>query len=251
MSANMLKLNESKTELMIYNSKQRLPTTLGHLASISFSGHTIPVSTSARNLGVTYDRSLTFEAHVNNIVRSANYHLRTLSRMRKFLTADTTKTFVQAVIMSRLDYCNSLLNGLPESMLQRLQKVQNSAARLITRSSRHDHITPVLKSLHWLPVKARIRFKILLLAFKILNNLAPAYLNNILVPYRPARALRSGDQNLLTVPKTNLANYGDRSFQRTAPLLWNALPSDLRANMTLVTFKHKLKTHLFNESYNC
>ena len=169
--------------------------------------------------------------------------------MRKFLTTDATKTIVQAVILSRLDYCNSFLNGSSDKLVQKLQRVQNSAARLVSRCPWRDHITPILKSLHWLPVSARIKFKVILITYKILNNSAPVYLSDLLSPYAPKRELRSQNQNLLSVPKTRLHQYGDRSFRKQAASLWNSLPTDLRLQMPINIFKKKLKTYLFARVY--
>lgn len=249
MSVNKLKLNEDKTVLMVYNSRQRICSTLESFSQLTVAGHTIPASSSTKNLGVTFDQTLSFDKHVNEVVRSVNFHLRTLSRMRKYLTTDAVKTIVQAVIISRLDYCNSLLNGCPDKLVQRLQRVQNSAARLVSRCPRRNHITPVLMSLHWLPVAARIKYKVALITFKILNNAAPVYLRDLLTPYSPSRSLRSQAQNLLVVPKTNLHLYGDRSFRKQSALIWNTLPSELRHEMSISVFKKKLKTHLFSNSY--
>ena len=107
---------------------------------------------------------------------------------------------------SKLDICNSLLYGLPQYLIDRLQAVQNCAARLVTRSRKHDHITPILKQLHWLPVYSRIKYKILLLTFKALHGLAPSYITEILQPYRSSRSLRSASKRLLTIPSAKLKN---------------------------------------------
>ena len=125
-------------------------------------------------------------------------------------------TVVQALAISRLDYCNSLLYGLPSTLINRLQRVQNAAARMVARAGGREHITPVLFRLHWLPVRYRITFKILLLT---LHCLIPAYLTALLAPYRRSRALRSSQHQLLHVPQTRLLTFGDRSFASAAPKL--------------------------------
>ena len=106
-------------------------------------------------------------------------------------------TLNYAFVTSRLDYCNALYVGMDQASIKRLQLVQNAAARLLTGHKKRDHITPILASLHWLPIRFRIDFKILLFVFKALNGLAPAYIAELLQCYTPARALRSADQLLL------------------------------------------------------
>ncbi len=133
--------------------------------------------------------------------------------------------------------------------LYKLQKVQNSAARLIYHVKRTDHISPFLQTLHWLPVRSRIDYKILLLVFKCLNNLAPQYLSDLLTQYQPVRSLRSGDQHLLVVPQARTKTYGDRSFSRIGPVLWNSLPQNLRSEAELSRFKANLKTHMFTAAF--
>lgn len=121
-------------------------------------------------------------------------------QIRHYLDTDSLLILVHAFITSKLDFCNSLLIGLPKCLLKRLQSVQNAAARLVSGSRKYDHISPVLHQLHWLPVDKRIIYKILLMVFKCLHNLAPSYLSNLIIKYTPNRALRSSSKNLLVVP---------------------------------------------------
>ena len=110
-----------------------------------------------------------------------------IARIRSYLTPETAKLLLHAFVTSKLDYCNSLLYGVPKYQILRLQRIQNVAARLVTATSRYDHISPVLKQLHWLPVAQRIKFKILLLTYKALKDCAPSYIKDLLQPYVPTR----------------------------------------------------------------
>ncbi|XP_071808997.1 uncharacterized protein [Asterias amurensis] len=117
------------------------------------------------------------------------------------------------------------------------------AARILTGTRRNDHITPVLRSLHWLPVTRRIQYKLILIIYKACHNLAPRYLTDLLIPYTPARSLRSSsDTSLLRVPAVNLKSAGERAFCRVAPQLWNSLPADLKNVNSIAVFKCRLKT---------
>ena len=134
-------------------------------------------------------------------------------------------------------------------MVSRLQLVQNTTARILTKTRKSEHITPVLASLHWLPVQYRIDFKILLLTYKALNGLAPSYLQELLTPYLPNRTLRSQDAGLLVIPRVNKSNTGGRAFSCRAPKLWNALPSFVREAGTVTVFKSRLKTHFYKMAF--
>ena len=150
----------------------------------------------------------------------------------------------------RLDNGNALLFGLPKYQIQRLQSIQNCAARLVKRHSKFDRASPLLFELHWLPVEQRITFKILLFVFKSLNGLAPFYLSDLISTYVPSRSLRSASLSLLHVPRSNQKTYGDRAFAVGAPRLWNALPIQMRQpGTTLDTFKRSLKTLLFRQAF--
>ncbi len=137
---------------------------------------------------------------------------------------------------SRLDYYNALLGGCPASSINKLQIVQNAAARVLTRSRKYDHITPILQSLHWLPIKFCISYKILLLAYKALNGLAPAYLS-LLSRYIPIRSLMSQNSGLLVVPRIAKSTKGGRTFSYLSPKLWNSLPDKVQGSDTLSLFK--------------
>ena len=186
------------------------------------------------------------KSQVTSIVKNCHAQLRNIGKIRQYLSSDASTNLIHAFISSRLDYCNSLHFALQDTDIQRLQKVQNTAARILTLTRKYDHITPILQQLHWLTVKERIDFKVLMLTHKCLNGLAPAYLSELLEFHTPARPLRSGDQHNLKVPRTRLKTYGDRAFCHAAPVLWNNLPERIKLESSLDTFKSKLKTHFFS-----
>ena len=166
------------------------------------------------------------------------------------LSVHDAKKLVHAFVTPRLDYCNALLSGCANASLKPLQLVQNAAAHILTRTKRFEHITPVLVSLHWLPIKFRIDFKVRLITFKALNGLAPPYLKDLLHPYIPARTLRSQNAGLLIVPRVGKCTLGGRAFSYRAPLLWNNLPSDIRGADSLSIFKSRLKSYLYSKSFS-
>ena len=166
------------------------------------------------------------------------------------MTDNSTKALVHAFVTCRLDNCNSLLYGLPKHLVHRLQLAQNCAARLILCGRKHDHVTPLLKELHWLPVEQRIIFKILLLTFKSLNNLCTSYISDLLEIYKPTRSLRSSSRNLLVIPRSKLKSFGDRAFSVSAPKLWNDIPETIKCSVDLNAFKRNLKTYLLSVIFN-
>ena len=244
---NGLKCNPTKTEVIYFYSRYMPSDSISHLRV----GTAIiePVN-EVRDLGITLDSTLTLRTHINNICRSGSLSLHELSKIRKFLSQKDTERVVHAFISSKLDYCNGLFYGLPSSEIQKLQRLQNAAARLITRTKKFDHITPVLINLHWLPIEHRVIFKLLLFTYKALHGLAPDYLANLLTFYKPVRTLRSSRSINLFVPRSRTSTYGDRSFACVSPRLWNKLPDFIRHSETLDSFKTRLKTHLFKIAFN-
>ena len=185
MTSNKLKLNYDKTEcLFIVSNRTSLPNP--HPTSIHIGDTDILFSLQAKNLGVTPTNNLSMEKHVTNICRSAYIEIRRINNIRHYLTTDATKTLLCAFVLSKLDYCNSLLSGSPKHLLDKLQKVQNSAARLVFKALKHKHIKPLLQKLHWLPVVSRIQYKVATLCYNSSTESYPVYLSELLTVYRPS-----------------------------------------------------------------
>ncbi|XP_041658863.1 uncharacterized protein LOC121519853, partial [Cheilinus undulatus] len=163
MTSNQLKLNSNKTELMVVAPKALLQK-VGDLM-LDVDRTSICPSSEVRNLGVILDSTLSFQSHIKSVTKSAFYHLKNISRLRPSLPDSVAETLIHAFITSCLDYCNGVLSGVPSKTLDRLQYVQNSAARVLTHTRPWQHITPTLIHLHWLPIKSRINYKVLLLTY--------------------------------------------------------------------------------------
>ena len=243
MTANMLKLNSDKTEVILFAPK-RLISQISVPISVHVHGEDNLPEPVVKNLGVMLDSSLNMQRQISKITKSCYYQLRRISRVRKYLTMQAAKSLVNALVLSKLDYCNSLLVNLPKYLIKKLQKIQNYAVRVIKRVKVRQSVRKHLKDLHWLPVEYRIQFKVALLTYKSLNNLAPLYLKDMLQEYSPVRTLRSSSRYYLT-RKRHLNHYGSRVFSVAAPKIWNSLPNDLRKTDSLERFKANLKTHFF------
>ena len=252
MNKHFLKLNEDKTELLVITTKRTTPVSE---INIKIGSDTISPANDSdppRNLGVFLDSSLSLDFHISKMVKAINFALFNIGKIRKYLDKSTCAMLINGLMMSRLDNCNSLLNGVPAKSIKPLQLLQNRAARILTFTPKFNHITPVMHELHWLPVDRRIEFKILLFCYKCLNGLAPPYLSELLSRYVPARSLRSADKDLLTVPSISakaLKTFGSTSFTLAGPRLWNDLPREIRGSGSLEIFKKRLKTHLFKLAY--
>ena len=246
---NHLKLNESKTEFLIIGNKAVLKK-LDGIPQINIGSETIIPNASAKNIGVVFDSNMSMAEHVRSVTRACYHQLHKIGQIRPFLTEEAAASLVRSLVLSKLDYSNSLLYGLPDSLIDKLQLVQNSATKLVMRKKKSDHVTPLLKHLHWLPVRLRIIFKIYLLTFKAVHHLAPAYLCELVQPYQPVRSLRSSSLNLLTEKCSKLKWSGDRAFSICGPKLWNELPESIRTCQSLDIFKTSVKTYLFRQYFS-
>jgi len=246
---NKLSNNGEKTEFLLIGSPAQLKHTVP--GSIRIGDITVGTLDSVKNLGVIMDSNMTFDKQVSKMCKSTYFNLRNIAKIRKCLNTQDTKLAVNALVTPHLDYGNGLLFGVKKKLINKLQVAQNSAARLIGRLRKHDHISEYRKDLHWLPIEARIEFKILLMVWKALNNQAPAYLENLLNIRMPAINLRSRNRLLLDLPDGSGTNkYADRGFCRSAPNLWNKIPYEVRARASIESFKRGLKTYLFTKYYD-
>jgi len=253
MAANRLKLNANKTEFVWIASRAMLKQIATNIPPTIVNNSTIQSSTVARNLGVYIDDQLNMRQHIAKITRQSYFQLRQLRVVSRSLTKDALKMLLHAFVFSRLDYCNSLFYGLPDSSISKLQSVQNAAARLFGGLRKFDHVTPILRDqLHWLPIRQRIDFKIATLVYKSLNHLAPEYLLDMLhlASDDPALCINRSAANGQLIPEQwKTVNYGKRNFYYSAPCVWNSIPVEIRQQRSLTVFKSKLKTFLFQKAY--
>ena len=236
MNEHFLKLNPDKTEIILF-APDRSQKLIGLVHPST--GH-IRFKNSVKLLGVNLDEALTLEPHVNSVISSCYYHLRDIGKFKHNLSSDDLLTLTHSVISSKLDYCNVILFGLNSSLMDKLQKVQNAAARLICKLPRRRSVDNEIRKLHWLTVKQRCVYKILLTVFKRLNCTCPGFLSSLLV---------------ISDPETNSLEYtyydskqARRAFRYTAPRLWNELPLIMRKEESINIFKRNLKTYLFDHT---
>ncbi len=215
----------AKTELLVFPANP----TLQHDFTIQLGSSTITPSASVRNLCVIFDDQLTFKEHIAKTARSCRFSLHNIRKIRPFLTEHAAQILVQALVISRLDYCNALLAGLPSNTIKPLRMIQNAAARLVFDEPKRAHVTPLFVSLHWLPVAARIQFKTLMLAYKTTTGSAPTYFHSLLRIYIPSRSLRSASERRLVVPSQRGSKSLSRTFSFTTSWLveWSPTPSGM------------------------
>jgi hypothetical protein len=249
--SNGLSLNPDKSEAIIIGTAARHRSE-GAIEAVTLGDVIIPTSDDVRSLGITIDHSLSFSKHIDITCKAASYHVRALRHIRKFISADDAMTIATAMVSSRLDYCNSLLYGTSTSNINKLQRIQNTVARVVTCTSRQQHIAPILADLHWLPVSSRIDYKLALLTYKTLSTQTPNYLFELLHFNQPARQLRSSINvaNKLFIPRTSI-RFADRAFSHAAPVIWNSLPARLTTDLSrdISVFRRELKTHFYRQSF--
>ncbi len=249
MAQNHLKLNDSKTEVLVIGT----PTVVEkcNVSSIEIGSEKVCPTKSAHNIGVILDSNLNMEEHVQGMTKTCYLQLYRIGQIRPYLTESSTNTLVRSLILSKLDYANSLLYGLPDEKLDKLQLIQNNGARLIKKKRKYEHVTPILIELHWLPVKQRLTYKINVITYKALCSMALVYITELIQRYVPERQeLRSASKQLLKRKCSRLKCGGDRAFSVCTPKLWNELPLGLKTSPSLEVFKNNLKTHLFKMAFN-
>ena len=247
MCMNLLKLNDGKTEFIILGTQQQIQK-IGH-TSIQIGEDLVTPVDMVQNLGFFMDKYLKNKDHINRITSGTYNILRKIHQSRSLLDKHTTKIIVQALVLSKLDYCNSLLLGSPQYQIDKLQCIQNMACRVICQLRKLDHITQYLKLLHWLKIRERIAYKIALLIHKCKNNQAPVYLQELLPSKQHERLLQFSMTEYLISDFCKNTHTLRSSFSVAGPRIWNLLPLDTKLEKCTDTFKKKLKTHLFKISY--
>ena len=248
MRQNKLKMNADKTEILLCGSIQKLNNV--NIDCIEIDDDSIDISNSVRNLGFFLDKNLNMNVHVTNLRKSCYNEIRKISHIRPFISEKCTIQLVISLVLSKLDYCNCLLYGMSEENFNRLQLIQNHAARIVKKAPKRSSATDLLINLHWLPIRQRVTYKIALTVFKCLHvENFPSYLKELVTPYEPSRSLRSGSQFKLAKPFKKLETFGKKSFHHAAPEVWNALPLELRSCTSLSIFKKKLKTYFFKVAF--
>ena len=245
-----LKMNNSKTEFIYFGWPSQLEKCITR--KIDVNGEEIARADHTRYLGAYLDQKLAFKLHIQAKSRAAILNVLRIKATRKYLTRSACNKLMVSLVLSHLDYANSLLGGLPKASIAKLQRIQNIAARIVLNKGKYDSATSCLEQLHWLPIRYRIEYKITTLVHRCLHQTAPPYLSR-LVNYHIQR--RKGlrleeDTSKLEIPKTTKKTFAARSFSVLGPTLWNNLPSELRNITSYTAFKKHLKTHLFKIAFN-
>ena len=242
---NKLKLNPDKTEfLLIGNNVQRKK--FNAFFPVSLMGEDVVPTSTARNLGFIFDKSLSLKEHISSVCKSCFFHIKDLKRIRKHVDRNVAICLANALVSSRIDYCNSLFYAATEEMLNKLSRVQNCLARTILRRSKFTSSAPLLKELHWLPVRSLIVHKLCVLTHKTLYSGLPVYLSDLLTRNQHEKGLRSRMGMSLSSGPLFRTNYGLNSFVSFAPHLCNQLGPNLQLCSKVLPFKKNLKTFLFH-----
>jgi len=248
MSKNKLKLNDKKTEVLVIATKANKPRL--REVTLKIGSDVITPANTVRDLGSWLDGAMDMSQQVAHTTKACFFHLRCISRIRRHLDDEACAKAINACVTSRLDYHNGLIAGARQCTLKPLNRVQNHAARLLTKTPRRAHITPVLKDLHWLPVKERADFKLLVFIQSAFHQqTAPQYIKDMFTAYAPERPLRSTDDPWTVRVTSANRHEGERQSSHHGAILWNSLPFVLRSEPSKDVFKKRLKTHLFYRAF--
>ena len=244
-----LKMNDSKSEFIYFGWPSQLEKCI--TTEININGETIQRSNSTKYLEAYMDSKLDFKEHIKSKCKAAMANIFWIKAARKNLTRSACNKLMVALVLSHLDYANSLLGGLPKSSINKMQVVQNMAAKITLGHRKYDSASRCLFQLHWLPIKERIEYKIISLVHKCLHNQAPPYLTRLINYYKTGRKglCSQDDVTSLLVPKTSKKTFAAHSFSVLGPELWNNLPRSLHKIDNYVAFKKELKTHLFKRAF--
>jgi len=250
MRSNRLQLNTDKTEVIWCTSARRqhqVPS-----APFVVGSDTVTPVSSVRDLGIFIDSDLSMRTHISKTVSACFAVLRRIRCIRRSVTKPVLQSLVVSLCLTRLDYGCTTLAGLPSRQLDKLQAVLNAAARLIYSARRNEHVSPLLRDLHWLRVPQRIEFRLAVLVHRCLSGTAPQYLARELqrvTDINSRRRLRSASSSSLSIPRTCHTTIGDRAFPVAAAKVWNNLPASLTSIQSLPAFRRALKTVLFKRSF--
>ncbi len=244
---NDLMLNGDKSEAVFFGTTAQLKS-VESVNTVSIAGSVLPVSRTIRSLGVSLDCHLRFDTHARAVAKACTHHTLALRHVRHMLSREVATTIACSIVASRLDFCNSLMYGAPAMTLDKLQRVQNTLARVVTLNSRRASSNPLLQSLHWLPIRERIRFKVATLTYKVRTASTPVYLHSLLNPSTIPRHLRSSNAPRFTVPRTR-TELCRRAFSVAAPVVWNSLRDSVVNSDSYNDFRKQLKTFLFTRAY--
>jgi len=247
MLANRLKMNDSKTEVIMFGQNSIKKNS--EITSIRVGKEWIELTDQVGYLGALLQSDMSMEKFISAICRKANYNLQNIRAIRKYLDVATCKTLMHALVISHLDYANALLAGLPKNQLNKLQSIQNYAAKVTLGRKKYDSSTQALFDLHWLPIEQRIDYKVLSYVYKSVNDQAPKYLQELLTKRASKYDLRCYKAKELEIPTVKSAGFGDRAFSVNGPKKWNKLPKNIRMAPSFDSFKGLLKTHLFRTAF--
>ena len=205
---------------------------------------------STSYIGVTLDSNLKFDQHITALSKSCFFHIRALRHIRSVLTDDTALTIAASLVGSRLDYANSILYGSSKHDIARVQRIQNTLAKVVIGSCPTGHCNSRLQILHWLPIEYRIQYKLAVLTFNARTSTSPYYLSSLINNYHPSRSLRSSNRHLLDVQRSKSV-FSSRGFRTGGPQIWSNFPDSVRLSESINVFRTNLKTSLFQSAFSC